>query len=97
VELADWWEDFHLGNDDDREAMLRDLKTQAPSRSRRAPATAVSEVPEAQDEDVDGGLDLQAGPSDAAAPRKRRRRRRKPGGGGGAGGGESEGPPARVD
>jgi poly(A) polymerase len=97
AELADWWEDFHLGNEDDREAMLRDLKTQAPSRSRRAPAAALGEVPAAQDEDGDGDADQQAGPSDPTAPRKRRRRRRRPGGGGGAGGGSSEGPPARVD
>lgn len=37
VELADWWEDFHLGSDDDREALVRDLRaTQAP-KVRRVP------------------------------------------------------------
>jgi poly(A) polymerase len=40
VDLADWWEDFHLGNDEDREAMLRDLKPTAPSRARRASPAA---------------------------------------------------------
>ncbi len=36
VELADWWEDFHLGSDEDREAMLEDLRaTQAAARGRR--------------------------------------------------------------
>jgi poly(A) polymerase len=90
AELADWWEDFHLGNDEDREAMLRDLKPAAPSRARRAPTSAAAaELPDgapstsaADDADVDDGPPS----SDAAAPRKRRRRRRKPGGGGAAGG-----------
>ena len=26
AELADWWEDFHLGDDDEREALLQDLR-----------------------------------------------------------------------
>jgi poly(A) polymerase len=71
TELADWWEDFHLGNDEDREALLDDLRsTQAP-RARRAPAAAAS------------GDDAAPAPPAAdgeAAPRKRRRRRRRPAG-----------------
>jgi poly(A) polymerase len=106
VELADWWEDFHLGKEDDREAMLRDLKAQAPSRARRAPPTAAGGPPAAGDHDgqsdadgdgaSEGDSEGEAAASDPTAPRKRRRRRRKPGGGGG-GGGASDGPPARVD
>ncbi|MDE2504886.1 MAG: polynucleotide adenylyltransferase PcnB, partial [Burkholderiales bacterium] len=38
AELADWWEDYHLGSDDDREALLRDLRGTAAPRVRRAPA-----------------------------------------------------------
>ncbi|MBL8330522.1 MAG: polynucleotide adenylyltransferase PcnB [Rubrivivax sp.] len=34
TELADWWEDFSLGGDDDREAMLQELRAQ---QSRRVP------------------------------------------------------------
>jgi poly(A) polymerase len=38
AELAEWWEDFHLGSDEDREALVRDLRaTQAP-KLRRVPA-----------------------------------------------------------
>ena len=41
VELADWWEDFHLGSDEDREAMLEDLRaTQAAARGRREATAA---------------------------------------------------------
>ncbi len=34
VELADWWEDYSLGSDDEREALLQDLRT---SQTRRLP------------------------------------------------------------
>jgi poly(A) polymerase len=75
AELADWWEDFHLGNDDEREALLQDLRASAPPRARRAPAAeeaAAGPAPAAED-----------GGESAAAPRKRRRRRRRSTGGGG--------------
>ncbi len=78
-ELADWWEDFHLGDDDEREALLQDVKAQQPPRSRRAPAAERGAEPA---EDADGDLDAPAPmplPGDAPA-RKRRRRRRKPAG-----------------
>ncbi len=35
VELADWWEDFHLGHDDDRDAMLQDLRAASAKRVRK--------------------------------------------------------------
>ncbi len=86
-ELADWWEDFHLGDDDEREALLQDLRATLPPKVRRVPAAEAAAPREP------------AGPvakSDAAAlegeaaPRKRRRRRRKPAGdGGGPASGES--------
>jgi poly(A) polymerase len=95
-ELADWWEDFHLGNDDEREALLADVKpTGAPARGRRVAAAPVvagaGDDDEADDAAADRGAD--AG-GDAVAPRKRRRRRRRgprPDGGGSAGG-----PPAAA-
>jgi poly(A) polymerase len=107
-ELADWWEDFHLGDEQDREAMLRDLKPPAPHRSRRAPNLAASaasdpqSVPMAENpaaDDDDGTHEAASGPADPAAPRKRRRRRRRtgPGGAEGAEARTSEGPPPRVD
>ena len=82
VELADWWEDFHLGSDEDREAMLQDLRGSAPpQRVRRMPAAAEGEA-EPSDAAGDGGAEVGPVESEGAAPRKRRRRRRKPAGGG---------------
>jgi poly(A) polymerase len=37
VELADWWEDFHLGSDEDREALVRDLRAAQQPKVRRVP------------------------------------------------------------
>ncbi len=87
IELADWWEDFHLGNEDEREALLQDLRTTAASRPRRAAAASgdASDASDASDgaaptDDEAAGSPAGAGAS--AAPRKRRRRRRKPAGAG---------------
>ncbi|MBC7941592.1 MAG: polynucleotide adenylyltransferase PcnB, partial [Chitinophagaceae bacterium] len=42
AELADWWEDFHLGSDDEREALLSDARQAAPaSKPRRVPRVEV--------------------------------------------------------
>ena len=97
-ELAEWWEDFHLGSDDDREAMLADLRAAQAPRVRRMPkpAAAPGSAPVALargESDARGGLghaataDAAEGShsTDEAAPvpaRKRRRRRRKPAGDG---------------
>jgi poly(A) polymerase len=87
-ELADWWEDFHLGSDDEREALLQDVKP-APQRVRRVQAAAApATTPAVAAEDDAAPADGDA----AGAPRKRRRRRRRPGGGGG--GGEGSAPAA---
>jgi poly(A) polymerase len=74
-ELADWWEDYHLGSDEEREALVRSLR-EAPRRVPRAPAARPA--PEA----APPSTAATAAPDDtAAAPAKRRRRRRrKPGG-----------------
>jgi len=77
-ELADWWEDFHLGDDEEREALLQDLRATMPPRARRVPAAEAS-APRAESGVAEG----------AAPPRKRRRRRRKPAG---AGAGADSGP-----
>ena len=34
AELAEWWEDFHLGDEEEREAMLREIKSPAKSQGR---------------------------------------------------------------
>jgi poly(A) polymerase len=94
-ELADWWEDFHLGNEDEREALLADAKPAGgPPRGRRVAAAPVSSSggassdDEAEDDAPEQGAGAGA-EGEAEAPRKRRRRRRRgprPDGGGGAGG-----------
>ena len=92
-DLADWWEDFHLGNDEEREALLTDLRQSTAARGRLAPAPRADGEPAAAGEaaaagagaEVDHDFDADAGPeapmaAGEGAPRKRRRRRRRPAG-----------------
>ena len=44
-ELADWWEDFSLGTDEEREALLQELKS---SQVRRVPGAKASAAPAPQ-------------------------------------------------
>ncbi|MFN9103524.1 MAG: polynucleotide adenylyltransferase PcnB, partial [Betaproteobacteria bacterium] len=80
-DLADWWEDFHLGNDDEREALLADVKpASGPARARRTtPAVAApgDDVDDRDDAPAAGDDGRAAAEGEAAAPRKRRRRRRR--------------------
>jgi poly(A) polymerase len=101
--LADWWEDFHLGSDDEREALLADVKPSgAPARGRRPASPAVEQPADGAaqglapggavgdpDNDPDAAELPPDGTADPAAPRKRRRRRRRGprADAGGAGGG----------
>jgi len=93
AELAEWWEDYHLGTDEEREAMLQDLKAQHVRRAPTArvpgaavplPATPASPAPA---ETASAGED-----GSEPAARKRRRRRRRRGGGGGGGDGPAATP-----
>jgi poly(A) polymerase len=100
-ELADWWEDFHLGSDDEREALLEQARSSAPARARREPAGAGAGGALPAASGAGGGSvaeDAEPAESDAAPPRKRRRRRRRaPGGSEGtatADQGSSQPPPA---
>jgi poly(A) polymerase len=91
AELAEWWEDFSLGSEDDREAMLDALREQqrpAAKRSRRKKPAAEGDG-EGGDDAGDDGEDTQAdeGVGDAddgfgdeggfAAPKPARKRRRR--------------------
>jgi len=92
TELADWWEDFHLGDEDEREALLQDLKP-APKVRRVTAREAAGTVPQAGPAPLDEGAgsgnaeavavedvvpgDEEPGDDAAAGPRKRRRRRRR--------------------
>ncbi|HSW02979.1 polynucleotide adenylyltransferase PcnB [Aquabacterium sp.] len=90
VELAEWWEDFSLGSDDEREALLASAREASKGAPRRVPAPPRAAAPSGAPPAGDDEGDSEAATPDAPA-RKRRRRRRKPGGGGaaaeGAGGG----------
>ncbi|WP_395699617.1 polynucleotide adenylyltransferase PcnB [Aquabacterium sp.] len=99
TELAEWWEDFSLGDDDERDALLAAAREAARPAPRRVPARAAAPAPaagapaaqETDDEAAESGeADDTGPPTGAEAPaRKRRRRRRRSGGG--AGGAAAEG------
>ena len=96
VELAEWWEDFSLGSDEEREALLvaareaqrprkaapRGAKPADPADAAHETAAAQASAEREQDDEAD---DADASAVDAPA-RKRRRRRRKPAGASGASG-----------
>jgi len=88
--LADWWEDFALGSDDERQALLevareadRLRRGNSPARAEGSTATHRAPRPEAAEGEGEG----------AAPAAKKRRRRRKPASRGGAGGGSEGGAP----
>ncbi|MES2716435.1 MAG: polynucleotide adenylyltransferase PcnB [Pseudomonadota bacterium] len=100
VELAEWWEDFSMGTDDEREALLAAVREAqrgsarkpAPARAPRPvaddgtdAAQALPDTGDAQADAADDSADSDE-PAAAGAPaRKRRRRRRKPAGAADAG------------
>jgi poly(A) polymerase len=82
VELADWWEDFSLADDAEREALI----TAARDESRAPRRVAAGSAAPAAADAAATRRDETAAPSEddaavAPAARKRRRRRRKPGAG----------------
>jgi poly(A) polymerase len=104
ADLAEWWEDFSLGSDDEREALLAAVREAGRGGARKPPARAAAQARPDQaqvdaetalaaegesDEGEDDGPEAGAG----TAPRKRRRRRRRSGGKGGAGEGGAAAPP----
>jgi poly(A) polymerase len=91
TELADWWEDYHLGSEEEREALVDAVRqSSAPRRATAAPRHAAPRVAVAEaeegtqpegDDEGDAGDAPPEGESGAAPTRRRRRRRRKPRGG----------------
>jgi len=82
VELADWWEDFSLAGDAEREALIAAARdeSRAPRRvaaGSAAPAAADAAATRRDETAAPSGDDATVAP----AARKRRRRRRKPGAG----------------
>ena len=108
AELADWWEDYSLGSDDEREALLQEVRTTQmkrvpggrPAGGQRADSAYAEAAASPAAVVVDGravpgveGVDAVEGADAGAAPaRKRRRRRRRGGGAGTGGGGEADAP-----
>ena len=90
VELAEWWEDFSLGSDEERRALLEEAREreQQARRAAAGPSAVASGRTAAAPGDVasaSGNAATAAGEAVAdPAARKRRRRRRKPAGEGGA-------------
>ncbi len=95
VELADWWEDYSLGSDEEREALVEEIRASQVRRvpgprsggAQKAPATraedALSVGTDAGAEDGDGSEEP-PGDAESAEPapaKRRRRRRRRPAGG----------------
>jgi len=78
VELAEWWEDFSLGTDEERQALVELVREQGKG-SRAAPRSRVAAAPE----DLPA---VQAAEDPSAPARRKRRRRRRPAAGNGGGG-----------
>ena len=77
-ELANWWEDFSLADENGRRALLDAARSQEPVRRGRS-------APRAHAASSDEPASSELAPSEADPARKRRRRRRKPAGGSGEG------------
>jgi poly(A) polymerase len=56
AELADWWEDFHLGDAEEREALLDTVRRSTPPR-RVAPARTAQDAPAARRQSALSGPD----------------------------------------
>jgi poly(A) polymerase len=85
AELAEWWEDYSLGSDEERVALMEVARERDHARRGSAAARGVTISAEGAGERASEGAD---------PARKRRRRRRKPSGGGGAGDAGSAAPAA---
>ena len=89
VELAEWWEDFSLGSDEERRALLEEAREREQQARRASGPSAVASGRTAAAHgnvaSASGSAATAAGEAVAdPAARKRRRRRRKPAGEGGA-------------
>jgi poly(A) polymerase len=105
AELANWWEDFSLADDERRRELLDAVRSQgAPRRVRGSSAPRAGQGDSTPGSSVasgegasgastsDAGGDEPAYATEGDAPKRRRRRRRKPASGEGAEAGESAAP-----
>jgi len=90
AELANWWEDFSLADDEGRRALLDAARTQGAPRRARNSRPRATEAGAVATEGARDSVAADEAPAGGAEPaRKRRRRRRKPAGAGEAGEGAS--------
>jgi poly(A) polymerase len=88
VRLADWWQEFSMASDSEREDLVQAAKAEqqalqsAKPRVRRAPRPEGAEVSAQAPSRPATHAATEADGADEGAPKKRRRRRRKPGAGG---------------
>ncbi len=75
AELANWWEDFSLADDDGRQTLLDAARSQGAVRRVRGSAPRAAE---GRDPAPDTAAEPEAAGAEGDAARKRRRRRRKP-------------------
>jgi poly(A) polymerase len=85
AELANWWEDFSLADEEGRRKLLEAVRSQGGPRRVRSSTPRVATVPATLETDTDESEMAPATAADGDAPKKRRRRRRKPAGAGGEG------------
>ena len=108
ADLAEWWEDFSLGTDEEREALLDAVREAQRSSGRKGGLTRAAKPGAGSAAVQAGDAGNERASSEASEPepgdegepmaegeapaRKRRRRRRKPSAGGAGSGGEGGGP-----
>jgi poly(A) polymerase len=80
MELAEWWEDYSLGTDDEREALMAAVRPQPGARRVKTPRAPLPDGAPPAPPDAQGA-------DDAPPKRRRRRRRTGPGAGGDGDGG----------
>jgi poly(A) polymerase len=78
--LSDWWEEFSLADDNLRNDMVDEVRTEQQQRSKpaRAPRPPRVVVADASSQRPDTGPAMDLASADSGAPKKRRRRRRSP-------------------
>jgi poly(A) polymerase len=85
IRLADWWQEFSMASDSEREDLVQAAK--AEQQVSQAAKPRVRRAPRPEGAPAHAPLDARPAASDAdqagvGEPKKRRRRRRKPGEGG---------------
>ncbi|MET0333973.1 MAG: polynucleotide adenylyltransferase PcnB, partial [Rhizobacter sp.] len=83
-ELARWWEEFSLADEEKRGKLLEQVRGQSAPRKRAPAALAAAPASASADEHDEADEPVESSTGSTDAPRKRRRRRRKPSGGGDA-------------